>query len=123
MRGVWAIGAVPLRCMWQGVEQTIEVAGWIKGPFGMDFRAFQDDEGEFSDPGFVLTHLATGRVVRQLIIGSISEAQHLADEILAGADWNFIEKPDATHSAVIKQVMSRHPGMVEAGHQCLAPRP
>lgn len=118
----WKAAAIALKCDNGSGPQDHLVAGWVNGPFGLDFRAIWQDFDGYFVPGFVLTHLPTGYVIRQLCNVGTLEAQAIAEEILADADWASLEgKPDASHGAAVKAAMARHPGVVTASHKNLGP--
>jgi len=71
----------------------LPIAGWIKHPFALDFRVF-DDDAEWIDAGWYLTHIPTGFGIGG-IIANLPEAKIVADEIREIADWSFTETDGA----------------------------
>lgn len=71
---------------------SYEIAGWVKPPFALDFRTF-DDGDDWIKSGWHLTHLPSGFGMCG-IIANLATAKALADEILAIADWSF-DDPEA----------------------------
>lgn len=117
----WTVAPVTAKCAGKDGPIDHVVAGWVKGPFGLDFRVFEDEDGEYLNPGFVITHLPTGMVVRQLVSVGMAEAKALADEILDSADWTFTGKPAAEHRVAVQAIMQRHKGKVATGHSLIGP--
>lgn len=87
----WQIGPIPIAVVGDSDEpiKIINVAGWHKGNWGLDFRVF--DIGDYEEDlhsGWMLTHLATGYSAFA-ILEPIEDAFRIADEINAMADWDF----------------------------------
>ena len=115
----WQVGEIELRVEGDQAAPVVErtVAGWVKGLFGLDARVFYDDNENLT-PGFVLTHLPTGYVVRQLHCG-LSQAKQIADQIAEGADWHFHDAADGPRvkacGPAVLAVMQSHPNTVFGG--------
>lgn len=83
----WHIGAIPFAApSSQGLFKA-EAAGWVNGLFGLDFRMYHDEVYDL-DSGFQLTHIPTGYAVCA-ILAPLPKAKKLAEEIQAGANWDF----------------------------------
>lgn len=120
----WTVAPIALKCapLVSGDDPIDHiVAGWVQGPFGLDFRVFDDDVGDFSNTGFVLTHLPTGMIVRQIVGVGMAEAMALADEILAAADWSFTDAPPQECKLAVAALIKAHPGVLSSGHRMLGP--
>lgn len=99
--GAWTPAGFTVRHKIPGEDGAIAdetVAGWVRQPFGLDFRAVMQDDGYFSDDlekqsAWVLTHLPTGWATTA-IFGTFEEARLIVDEVLLLGDWNFdVPKP------------------------------
>lgn len=91
-----------------------QVAGWVKGQFGLDFRVF--DDGQDWDSGYVsgwqVTHLGTGFKVCG-IIAPLRQATELADVLAGMADWAEAEASDVSaFIAPFAEFKGAHPGVV-----------
>jgi hypothetical protein len=117
----WTVAPVALKVAGKNGPTDHIVAGWINGPFGLDFRVFTDDVVGDATPGFMLTHLPTGFVVRALIAVGMKEAMALADEILDSADWTSPATPTPEQCAAVKMIMADYPGVVTSALRHLAP--
>jgi len=101
----WVAGAFTV----QTERGGFDIAGWIKAPFALDFRVF-DDSFEWFDAGWYLTHIPTGFGVGG-IIANLPAAMEVADQIREIADWSFSDQGDAKAVA---------PAFVEFRDQCSA---
>lgn len=118
---VWQVAPVALKVTSKDGPVDQIVAGWVNGPLALDFRVFEDDVGDYVNGGFVLTHIATGMVVRQLVGVGQEEAWLLADEIADGADWSFTDAPSEAHRNLIRDIMGKYPAVVGSGHALIGP--
>mgnify|MGYP003427983403 FL=1 len=106
----WQIGPIPLKVVGDDNEviETINVAGWRKGNWGLDFRVF--DIGDYEDElwsGWMLTHLATGFSAFG-ILEPLNDAFLIADEIDEMADWSFDEPSGAKAlSGIVPKITQR----------------
>lgn len=113
----WRIGPVIATCARQGEIVERELAGWVSGRFGLHYSMFADDDGEPAIPGFVLTHLPTGYVVRHLHCG-LSDAQRVASALQAAADWDFDDPASAKRyeaAVAVGRAMEQEPDIVFSG--------
>ncbi len=118
----WRVGVINLKCAAPDKPVDVPVAGWTKDAFGLDFRVIANDDGDYCIPGWCLTHLPTGFVVRYIDAGHI-EALSLADEIAAAGDWDFTDPAEGKlRGPAVKAVMDKHPGKLFGSRRALRPR-
>lgn len=97
MGAEWQAGAFDARCTG---DVLIPIAGWIKGPFGLDFRAFVGGYElglggyEFPKRGWCITHTPTGYAI-QNVVGDLEEAKAVADRLTAFGDWSEVTQVTA----------------------------
>lgn len=93
--GGWTAGEIPAKVrMPKGPPEDYAFAGWTNGLFGLDFRVYDDDDGEPFVPGWSVTHIPTGYTVCAILAG-LAEAKALTEELGAAADWNFTADADS----------------------------
>lgn len=99
--------------------KTVEVAGWVKGPFALDFRAVEMED--YYDPCFTLTHMPTGMMICSFLAGK-TKAMRLADELAGSGDWNF-KNPEGSKnmSKVFADFRDRHGDCVTRISPALGP--
>lgn len=78
----WAAGVIIAR----NEGRQTPVAGWVKAPFGIDFRVVEG--AEEIDAVWAVTHLASGYTAGAWV-GSATDVMRLADQMAAAADWDF----------------------------------
>lgn len=113
MSAGWEVGAITGKFESKGEPNDQIIAGWIKGPFGLDFRVFWDDDLDgYPAPGWVLTHLDSGRIVR-CMLGSLAAAQAYADRLADAADWNVTDPaaPQYELGKIVKATMAEFPNV------------
>lgn len=83
----WTIGEIPTA----SPAGRHPVAGWVKGSFGLDFRAawYQQEAHPDGTAGWVITHIPTGFALFGVLM-SLPAAQAIVDEIAALCDWTGI---------------------------------
>lgn len=86
--------------------EFLPVAGWVWGKWGLDFRVWKNDEGDCIQ-GWCLTHTPTGYKAFG-IHAKLEDAQRIAEQIDAMADWSFTKPEDAKKlSGIIPAVKER----------------
>ena len=120
--GGWEVAPIALKVRGpDGVPADFIVAGWRKGLFGLDFRVFDDGDGEFAQGGFILTHIPTGYVVRQIVGVGTTRAKELADEIAESANWDFTGAPTQQCKTAIAELIAKHSEVLASGHLLIGP--
>lgn len=93
----WTVAPFKVWCQTPnlGREQE-EVAGWVRKPFALDFRAFLIDETQptWRASGWVITHLPTGYSAFA-VHAPLKRAMAVVDRLLALGEWNFDDPVEA----------------------------
>jgi hypothetical protein len=102
----WNDGLFVMKVIGSDGVKDKTVDGYVNGIFALDKRS---DVYDLRKVVWCMTHLPTGYAVRH-IRGSLSDAFKIADEIAAGADWDFSDPKEArSRGPAVKAVAERHP--------------
>lgn len=84
----WGISVIKVLA----ADGTYEVAGWVKGNFGLDYRTFIGDDDKYE--GWAITHIPTGYRVG-VFTAPFSYASDFVEQLEEAADWSFTDPAEA----------------------------
>lgn len=84
----WTVGVITV----SGSKGAHPVAGWVKAPFGIDYR-LNDDGFDETTPVWAITHLATGYAAGAFT-GAATDVMRLADKMAEVGAWDFTDVAD-----------------------------
>jgi hypothetical protein len=93
----WTAGAFKAWLMLPNLErEQVEVAGWIREPFALDFRSFLigDNDPAWRASGWVITHLPTGYSAFA-VHAPLKQVMAVVDRLNALGDWSFDDAEEA----------------------------
>ena len=87
----WTVAAIVAkgRSSKDGKVYEQQIAGWVDGLFGLDWRA-----NACGDAAWIISHLPTGWGV-MAVCGGLEDAKAVAEELRSATDWQFTDPDDA----------------------------
>jgi hypothetical protein len=96
------------------------MAGWVKRPFALDFRAWRDNDYDY-ERGWLLTHLPTGCQVFG-ICSDLERAFEIVARVEALGDWGFTDPKDGKPLArLVRALIDELGGEILRGTPSLSP--
>lgn len=93
-----------------------KIGGWVKEPFAIDRRRYFDPYDDTCQSGWVVTHLPTGYCALG-VVGRRELAQEIVGELLAIADWDFVDVAAVkTVAPAVRKLMTARPEIRSPAH-------
>ena len=97
------------------VPEVVKIGGWVKEPFALDRRWYADAESEAEAAGWMVTHLPTGFCCFG-VVGNKQLAFQVADELLAGGSWDFVDPvASKANNDIVRTLRAKYP-QIKAPH-------
>ena len=91
------------------VPEICKIGGWVKEPFAIDPRWYNEAESVDEAAGWMITHLPTGFCCFG-VVGNKQLAFQIADELAAGGQWEFVDPSSgAKNSEIVKSLRAKYP--------------
>jgi len=114
----WTAGAFEAA----GPSGTTTMAGWLRGPFAMDFRPTNDGNPQVLTPfAWVVTHLPTGWAMFA-VQGSAAEARAVVTDVEPWTDWQAMTLEASPFMGKrVREYSEANPGLLIPGSLTINP--